>query len=263
MIHPPLHYFLSAQWVNLFGIGPWQFLFSSKLATILMFGGGTLVSYRFYGFKTAFVFLALATITSGTLWSSQSLRPDATFGLMYQLTLIFFAIKLIKPLNTKLDFLNAFALSLFCTASLATHYFGFFILLYLPVYLMFCFSDGLLRVTLVGLGMLFGITAVLIPWALLYGGIDQVLYSLIYALLQGGNFVNWLDNNWLNSLFVYRKAEGGSAVVLGLLFFLCRLAHVYGILYQDGFGPKENPARAGGAIGSWALMGLAALACIF
>ena len=50
---------------------------------------------------------------------------------------------------------------------------------------------------------------------------------------------------------------------LGLLFLLCRLAHVYGILYQDGFGPKENPARAGGALGSWALMALAALACIF
>ena len=38
---------------------------------------------------------------------------------------------------------------------------------------------------------------------------------------------------------------------LGLLFLLCRLAHVYGILYQDGFGPKENPARTGGALGSW------------
>jgi uncharacterized membrane protein YecN with MAPEG domain len=50
---------------------------------------------------------------------------------------------------------------------------------------------------------------------------------------------------------------------LGLLFFVCRLGHIYGILYQDGFGPKENPARAVGAMGSWALMAIAALACIF
>ncbi len=49
---------------------------------------------------------------------------------------------------------------------------------------------------------------------------------------------------------------------LGILFLLCRLSHAYGILYQDGFGPKENPTRAGGAIGSWALMALAAIFCI-
>ena len=53
------------------------------------------------------------------------------------------------------------------------------------------------------------------------------------------------------------------AVILGLLFFGCRLGYIYGILYQDGFGPKENPARAIGAMGSWALMAIAALMCIF
>ena len=60
----------------------------------------------------------------------------------------------------------------------------------------------------------------------------------------------------------YDDSEG-FVTILGLLFFVCRLGHIYGILYQDGFGPKENPARAVGAMGSWALMAIAALACIF
>ena len=48
---------------------------------------------------------------------------------------------------------------------------------------------------------------------------------------------------------------------LGFLFFGCRLAHAYGVIYMEGMGPK-NIGRMVGALGSWGLMGLAALLCI-
>ena len=78
-----------------------------------------------------------------------------------------------------------------------------------------------------------------------------------------GNLAEHAPLMLIMMMMLENDGSEGFVTLFGLLFFLCRLAHVYGILYQDGFGPKENPARAGGAIGSWALMALAALACIF
>jgi len=78
-----------------------------------------------------------------------------------------------------------------------------------------------------------------------------------------GNLAEHAPLMLIMMMMLENDGSEGFVTILGLLFFLCRLAHVYGILYQDGFGPSENPARAAGAIGSWALMGLAALACIF
>ena len=54
----------------------------------------------------------------------------------------------------------------------------------------------------------------------------------------------------------------GFVTLLGLLFFLCRLAHVYVFYIKMDLVQKKTRLERG-AIGSWALMGLAALACIF
>ena len=78
-----------------------------------------------------------------------------------------------------------------------------------------------------------------------------------------GNFAEHVPLMLIMMMFLENDGFEGFVTILGLLFFVCRLGHIYGILYLDGFGPKENPARAVGAMGSWALMAIAALACIF
>ena len=50
--------------------------------------------------------------------------------------------------------------------------------------------------------------------------------------------------------------------IFGIAFILCRGAHAYGIISKDGLGPDNIP-RAVGAIGSWSLIILASLMCIF
>ena len=78
-----------------------------------------------------------------------------------------------------------------------------------------------------------------------------------------GNFAEHVPLMLIMMMFLENDGYEGFVTMLGLLFFICRLGHIYGIQYQDGFGPKESPARAVGAMGSWALMAIAALACIF
>ena len=78
-----------------------------------------------------------------------------------------------------------------------------------------------------------------------------------------GNFAEHVPLMLIMMMFLENDGYEGFVTMLGLLFFICRLGHIYGIQYQDGFGPKENPARAVGAMGSWVLMAIAALACIF
>ncbi|MBJ65982.1 MAG: hypothetical protein CML97_05770 [Rhodobiaceae bacterium] len=78
-----------------------------------------------------------------------------------------------------------------------------------------------------------------------------------------GNLAEHAPLMLLMMMMLENDGSEAFVTILGLLFFLARLAHVYGVLYKEGLGPQENPARAAGAIGSWALMGLAALACIF
>ena len=50
--------------------------------------------------------------------------------------------------------------------------------------------------------------------------------------------------------------------LFGISFILCRGLHAYGIIAREGLGPDNIP-RAIGAIGSWSLMILASLMCIF
>ena len=78
-----------------------------------------------------------------------------------------------------------------------------------------------------------------------------------------GNLAEHAPLMLLMMMMLENDGSEAFVTILGLLFFLSRLAHVYGVLYKEGLCPQENPARAACAIGSWALMGLAALACIF
>lgn len=50
--------------------------------------------------------------------------------------------------------------------------------------------------------------------------------------------------------------------IFGIGFVLSRIAHAYGIIAEEGLGPDNLP-RMVGALGSWSIMILASLMCIF
>jgi hypothetical protein len=50
--------------------------------------------------------------------------------------------------------------------------------------------------------------------------------------------------------------------IFGIGFILSRISHAYGLIAEEGMGPDNLP-RMIGALGSWGLMILAALMCIF
>ena len=85
-------------------------------------------------------------------------------------------------------------------------------------------------------------------------GDDDILLKRSRAF---GNLVEHI----LLMLMEYRGSEF-FVHIFGIAFILCRGAHAYGIISKDGLGPDNIP-RAAGAIGSWALIILASLMCIF
>jgi len=50
--------------------------------------------------------------------------------------------------------------------------------------------------------------------------------------------------------------------IFGIGFILSRVAHAYGLIAEEGMGPDNIP-RMVGALGSWSIMILASLVCIF
>ena len=91
------------------------------------------------------------------------------------------------------------------------------------------------------------------------GGDDDLLVKKSRAF---GNLVEHAPLMLIMMMLL--ENDGSEALIhfLGFLFFGCRLAHAYGLIYMEGMGP-ENIGRMVGALGSWGLMGLAALLCIF
>ena len=50
--------------------------------------------------------------------------------------------------------------------------------------------------------------------------------------------------------------------IFGIGFILSRISHAYGLIAEEGLGPDNLP-RMVGALGSWTIMILASLMCIF
>jgi hypothetical protein len=50
--------------------------------------------------------------------------------------------------------------------------------------------------------------------------------------------------------------------IFGIGFILSRISHAYGLIAEEGLGPDNLP-RMIGALGSWSIMILASLMCIF
>ena len=132
--HPPLHYFMSAIFLKLFGIGTWQVLLFSSLVAILMIATISIFLFKTFNWMTAALFLTLTIIFYGFYFSSLSLRSDLSFGAIFTLYLFFFGRFLFNDLSGRKLIFNSFIVGILSIAVLATHWFGFFVQLYTLFY---------------------------------------------------------------------------------------------------------------------------------
>ncbi len=91
------------------------------------------------------------------------------------------------------------------------------------------------------------------------GGDDPVL------LKRSRAFGNLIEHAPLMIILLMLMEYRGSEFfvhIFGIGFVLSRIAHAYGIIAEEGLGPDNLP-RMVGALGSWSIMILASLMCIF
>jgi len=91
------------------------------------------------------------------------------------------------------------------------------------------------------------------------GGDDSVL------LKRSRAFGNLAEHAPLMIILLMLMEYRGSEFfvhIFGIGFILSRIAHAYGIIAEEGLGPDNLP-RMVGALGSWSIMILASLMCIF
>ena len=91
------------------------------------------------------------------------------------------------------------------------------------------------------------------------GGDDSVL------LKRSRAFGNLIEHAPLMIILLMLMEYRGSEFfvhIFGISFILSRIAHAYGIIAEEGLGPDNLP-RMVGALGSWSIMILASLMCIF
>ena len=91
------------------------------------------------------------------------------------------------------------------------------------------------------------------------GGDDSVL------LKRSRAFGNLIEHAPLMMILLMLMEYRGSEFfvhIFGIGFILSRIAHAYGIIAEEGLGPDNLP-RMVGALGSWSIMILASLMCIF
>lgn len=219
MLHPPLHYFAASMWIKAFGVGNWQFLAQSVTAAIVMMGLGAVVLSRIYDYRTAAITLTLGTVLYGFYFCSQSLRPDLSFGAMYTLFLVCFARATLGEPGERERRILSLVIGLLATAALATHWNGYFVQLYLPVYAFFVIrrwrASWKLHAMLTLAGMAIGFSL----WSMLFG-VAELGKSLVFALLQGAHFMSILESTYSHALLPYTTWPGGYIVVAGIMFFL-------------------------------------------
>ena len=91
------------------------------------------------------------------------------------------------------------------------------------------------------------------------GGDDDTLVKRSRA------FGNLVEHAPLMIILLILMEYGGSEFlvhIFGIGFILSRVAHAYGLIAEEGMGPDNMP-RMIGALGSWRIMILASLVCIF
>lgn len=191
IIHPPLHYLLAGLWLKLFGIGTWQIHLQSTLVGIIGILTAALLSWKIFGLRTAIFVPAIAASLFGFYYSSQQLRPDLSFGLMYSLCLVTFALILFQTYSRFHLALRCAALGALAAAALATHWFGYFIQLYLPVALAVLFVRYKSRAVVPAICLALGWCLAMGLWWLAFG--DDLFRALVFVLIKGNEFRQILE----------------------------------------------------------------------
>ncbi|HEY8308972.1 MAG TPA: glycosyltransferase family 39 protein [Gemmatimonadaceae bacterium] len=206
MIHPPLHYVLASGIVAAFGVGTWQLIAVSAVVGILGMAIAAYVSARIWGYGTALVSIAIAAALYGFYFSADQLRCDITFGFTYALFLLVFGRVLVRKLSTKALRAHSLLIGVLGIATLASHWFGYFVQLYVVGYVVLVIVRGRERVANVLL-VLAGNAMGLGLWAILYG--RDLWKTLIFALVQGDQFRTTIHNTMAYFLsFVYQWPGG-------------------------------------------------------
>lgn len=225
MIHPPLHYVLASGLVAAFGVGTWQLIAISAIVGILGMAIAAYVSVRIWGAGTAIVAIAIATALYGFYFSADQLRSDITFGFMYALFLFVLGRVIFLQLSINALRLHSFLIGLLGIATLASHWFGYFVQLYVLAYVVLVAVRGRARLANVLL-VLAGSALGLGLWAILYG--RDLWKALIFALVQGDQFRSTIHNTMDFFLsFVYQWPGGWileAGVLLALATVLARLS---------------------------------------
>lgn len=220
IIHPPLHYYLVGIWLQLFGIGAWQLLLQSTIAGLLGVVAASYLIRLKVGNTAAVLTLVLATVFAGLRHPMVSVRPDLTFGLIYSLVVLLSFLLLHNYKGSK-GLIVAALLGVSVSASFATHWYGFFCVLYLPaaaLYLVWRLRmEAWKPVACLGLGAAAG---VLVWW---YSFGDDFWFGLLTILLKGGTFLEVIRIPFSYYLTFLTAWPGGTVVLLGcaLAFAFC------------------------------------------
>ena len=91
------------------------------------------------------------------------------------------------------------------------------------------------------------------------GGDDKVLLKRSRAF---GNLVEHAPLMLILLMLLEYRGSEFFVHIFGIGFILSRIAHAYGLIAEEGMGPDNLP-RMIGALGSWSIMILASLMCIF
>ncbi|MDA9034856.1 MAPEG family protein [Hyphomicrobiales bacterium] len=91
------------------------------------------------------------------------------------------------------------------------------------------------------------------------GGDDSVLLKRSRAF---GNLIEHAPLMIILLMLIEYRGSEFFVHIFGIGFILSRIAHAYGIIAEEGLGPDNLP-RMVGALGSWSIMILASLMCIF
>ena len=91
------------------------------------------------------------------------------------------------------------------------------------------------------------------------GGDDNILIKRSRAF---GNLVEHAPLMIILLMLMEYKGSEFFVHIFGIGFILFRGSHAYGLISNEGLGPDNIP-RAVGAVGSWSLIVLASLMCIF
>lgn len=213
MIHPPLHYVAAVGSIAALGVSPFSLHLVSTIEGFVATLLAALLATSAGGARAAALTLALALTSGALFYSMASVRADMAFGTIF-ISMVLVQWLTVSTADDRRRNAFCFALGLLLVAALATHWFGFFFALYVPLIafvFVYFFGTAWWRPTLWLAG---GGLAGFAVWAVFFG--EQLPRALIFALLRGGNFVEISNSSMLSYAEFVTHWPGGLALLIGV-----------------------------------------------